>query len=229
MIKAVVFDMYETLITLFNSRVYKGRQIAAEMNISEEEFRKIWDPSEDARTLGVITFEEVVAEILQKNGIFEKALYDSIIRNRYECSAEVFSHKHPDVVPMLEALKENGIKTGLITNCYLEEKDAIIKSDLYSLFDAVCMSCDVKMKKPDIKIFELCAEKLDVKTDECLYVGDGGSHELEAAHGAGMKPLQATWYLRSGVGQPCGRLDGFAHASAPMDVLKVVQGENNHS
>jgi putative hydrolase of the HAD superfamily len=47
MIKAVIFDMYETLITLFNSRLYKGRQIAQEMGIDEKEFRKIWDPSED--------------------------------------------------------------------------------------------------------------------------------------------------------------------------------------
>ena len=64
MIKAVVFDMYETLITLFNSRVYKGKQIAEEMNIPEAEFRKIWDPSEEGRTLGEISFEEVIEEIL---------------------------------------------------------------------------------------------------------------------------------------------------------------------
>lgn len=30
-------------------------------------------------------------------------------------------------------------------------------------------------------IFERCIEKLGVKADECLYVGDGGSYELEAA------------------------------------------------
>ena len=215
--------MYETLITLFNSRVYKGKQIAEEMNIPEAEFRKIWDPSDEGRTLGEVSFEDIIAEILRKNGIFEQGLYDCIIRNRYECSAEVFNHKHPDIVPMLKALREKGIKTGLITNCYLEEKYAITRSDLYSLFDAICMSCDVKMKKPDIRIFELCAERLGVKTDECLYVGDGGSHELEAALSAGMKPLQATWYLRSGVGQPCGKLDGFAQAAVPMDVLKAAQ------
>lgn len=52
MIKAVVFDMYETLITLFNSTLYKGRQIALDMGIPENVFREIWDPSDDERTLG---------------------------------------------------------------------------------------------------------------------------------------------------------------------------------
>ena len=223
MFKAVIFDMYETLITLFNSRVYKGKQIAEEMNIPETVFREIWDPSEEDRTLGNLSFEDVIENILRENNIFDQALYDSIIRNRRECSSEVFSHKHPDIIPMLKALRENGIKTGLITNCYLEEKDAIIRSDLYSLFDAICMSCDIKMKKPDIKVFELCAEKLGFKPQECLYVGDGGSNELEAARAAGMKPIQATWYLRDGVGQPCGRLDEFDEAQVPMDVLKAAK------
>ena len=222
MYKAVIFDMYETLITLFNSRLYKGRQIAAEMNIPEVVFRKIWDPSDDARTLGDMTFEEVISDIMCENNIFDSELYARIIHNRYTVSSEVFSHKHPDIIPMLEALKEKGIKTGLITNCYFEEKEAIVNSDLYSLFDAVCMSCDVKLKKPDIRIYELCAEKLNVRPEECLYVGDGGSHELEAAKNAGMKPLQATWYLRDGLGQPCGKLDEFDQAAVPMDVVKAV-------
>ena len=223
MIKAVIFDMYETLITLFNSRVYKGKQIAADMNIPEETFREIWDPSDDDRTLGNISFEEIIEKILRENNIYDRELYDRIILNRYTCSSEVFNHKHPEIIPMLKALKDKGIKTGLITNCYLEEKDAIIKSDLYDLFDAICMSCDVKLKKPDIRIYELCAGKLNVKPEECLYVGDGGSNELSAARTAGMKPLQATWYLRDGVGQPCGRMDEFDMAAAPMDVLKALK------
>lgn len=227
MIKAVVFDMFETLITFFNSRVYKGKEIAADLNIPEKVFREIWNPSEDDRTLGNTSFEEVIAKIMTANNIDDSALYDRIVYSRHTCSAEVFRHKHTDVIPMLKTLRENGIKTGLITNCYFEEKEAIINSDLYNLFDSICMSCEVKMKKPDIKIFELCAGKLNVRPDECLYVGDGGSHELEAVREAGMQPIQATWYLKDGLDQPCGILDGFDHASNPMDVVKAVQDLNS--
>ena len=224
MIKAVVFDMYETLITLFNGRLFQGKQIAEEMNIPEKVFREIWDPSDNDRTLGNRTFEEIIEEILRANDIYDRELYDRIIRKRYTCTSEAFGRKRPDIIPMLKSLRENGIKTGLITNCYLEEKAAIIKSDLYDLFDVTCMSCDVKLKKPDSRIFELCAARLGVNTDECLYVGDGGSRELEAARDAGMKPLQAAWYLQDGVGQPCGILDEFEQAAVPEDVLKAALG-----
>ena len=224
MIKAVVFDMYETLITLFNSTLYKGRQIAFDMEIPENVFREIWDPSDDDRTLGKMTFEEVITEILNANNIYDQELFESIVGKRYSATSEAFSHKHPDVIPMLKALKEKGIKTGLITNCYFEERDAICKSDLFGYFDAALMSCEIGIKKPDRAVFELCAEKLGVKPEECLYVGDGGSNELEAAEAFGMKPLQATWYLKDGVGQPCGRLDAFDQAAAPMDVVRAVEG-----
>ena len=116
MINAVVFDMFETLITFFHSRVYTGKEIAADLNIPEKVFREIWNPSEDDRTLGNTSFEEVLAKIMTVNNINDSELYDRIIYDRYNCSAEVFRHKHPDVIPMLKTLRENGIKTGLITN-----------------------------------------------------------------------------------------------------------------
>ena len=211
--------MYETLITLYNSELYKGKQIAADMGIPEPKFREIWDKSDDDRTLGTTSFEDIISEILNANGIFEKDLFDMIVRKRYECTAEAFCHKDPDIIPMLKALRDKGIKVGLITNCYFEERDAITNCDMYDFFDALCMSCEIGIKKPDPRVYELCAEKLGVKIDECLYVGDGGSNELQAAKAVGMKPLQAVWYLRDGVDQPCGRLEEFNHAESPLDVL----------
>ena len=219
MIKAVIFDMYETLITLYNSELYKGKQIAADMGIPEPVFREIWDKSDDDRTLGTTSFKDVITEILNVNGIYDKDLFEKIVRKRYSCTAEAFCHKDPDIIPMLEGLKSKGIKVGLITNCYFEERDAIRNCDMYEFFDVLCMSCEIGIKKPDLKVYELRAEKLGVNADECLYVGDGGSNELQAAKEAGMKPLQAVWYLRDGVDQPCGRMDGFDHAESPLDVL----------
>ncbi len=48
-------------------------------------------------------------------------------------------------------------------------------------------------------------QKLSVRADECLYIGDGGSHELEAASALGMTALQAVWYLQEGTRSPVRR------------------------
>ena len=68
----------------------------------------------------------------------------------------------------------------------------------------------------------MCLQKLELDSDECLYVGDGGSCELEAAAAIGMKPCQATWYLKDGVDQPVGRLPEYPEAAEPMDILRFI-------
>lgn len=93
-------------------------------------------------------------------------------------------------------MRERGIKIGLISNCFSEEAAVIKDSELFKYFDAICLSYDEGIQKPDLEIFNRCIEKLQVKAEECLYVGDGGSNELDAAATVGMKSVQATWYLK---------------------------------
>ena len=52
MVKAVIFDMFETLVTHYNRPLYFWEQIAADIGISNEEFQTIWHPSEEKRTKG---------------------------------------------------------------------------------------------------------------------------------------------------------------------------------
>ena len=40
-------------------------------------------------------------------------------------------------------------------------------------------------------------EKLGIPAENCLYVGDGGSQELETARSLGMQAVQATWYRKA--------------------------------
>lgn len=222
MIKAVIFDMFETLITHFESSLYMGKQIAEDMQVPEQKFREIWDTTDDERTLGLKSFEEVIEEALLVNNRYSQELFDKIIYKRRTSKVECFNHLHQQIIPMLTELKEKGIKIGLITNCYFEEKDAIENSVLFPFFDEVCMSCVLGMKKPDPKIFQKCMEDLRFRPEECLYVGDGGSLELEAARSLGMHPMQAVWYLKDGVNQPAKRKEEFLQAEEPMDILLTL-------
>ncbi len=223
MIKAVIFDMFETLITHFESPLYMGKQISEDIGISEKKFREIWDATDKDRTLGKLTFEEAIEKALKVNQRYSDELFQKIVTKRKASKEECFRHLHPEILPMLEKLKETNIKIGLITNCFHEEKEVIRSSCLFPYFDAVCMSCELGMQKPDIEIFQICTSKLSVAPEECLYVGDGGSRELETAQAFGMHPLQAVWYLKNGVGQPTGRKAEFLQAETPMDVIAELR------
>ena len=222
MIKAVIFDMFETLVTHYESPLYMAKQISNDIGITEQKFREIWNPSDDDRTLGKRTLEEVIEEILKVNHCYSTELFEKIISKRKMSKKECFEHIHSEILPLFAFLKERNIKIGLITNCYFEERDVIRDSVFLDYFDAVCMSCEVGIKKPDVKIFQKCMKDLEVLPEECLYVGDGGSFELETAQALGMYPLQATWYLKEGVSQQVKRKAEFLQAASPLDVISEI-------
>lgn len=67
MIRAVIFDMFETLITHYNSPSYFSPQMAADAGMPEEKFQALWRPTELERTIGKVTFEEVVEMAVAMN------------------------------------------------------------------------------------------------------------------------------------------------------------------
>lgn len=225
MIRAVIFDMYDTLITLYESPLYFGTQMAADAGIPEEEFQKLWRASEKDRTIGKISLEEILETILRENKCYSKSMFNTIVEKRIQSKIEAFHHLHKEIIPMLTALKEKGILIGLISNCYSEEAMVIKGSILYPYFDAPCLSCEEGLQKPDMAIFQRCLNKLNVQANECLYVGDGGSSELEAAEKAGMKAVQATWYLKENTAQPSTRKEKFEQIETPLDILNRIGKE----
>ena len=225
MICAVIFDMFETLVTFCESPLYFGAQIAKDAGIPEAKFNEIWRPSEHARSIGEMTLEQVLETILRENGCYSEKLIADIVAKRVESKQECFRHIHPDIIPMLAKLKEEGILIGLISNCYSEEVEAIRQSALFPYIDAAYLSYEQGVWKPDEEIFRRCMEGLSVKAEECLYIGDGASYELETAKGLGMTALQATWYFKEEYAHFAERKEGFVQLEAPMDVFRYLAEE----
>ncbi len=62
------------------------------------------------------------------------------------------------------------------------------KFELNQYFDVISISGDLKIRKPDERIFLLTAEKLGVRPEDCFYVDDRRNN-LEAAKKLGMKQI----------------------------------------
>ncbi|MGN0777813.1 MAG: HAD family hydrolase [Aristaeellaceae bacterium] len=222
MIRAVIFDMYETLITHYRCPLYFSAEMAADAGISAADFQRLWRATDAERTTGRLTLEDALADILRTCGHDAPDLVQTLVERRVAVKEACFQHLHEGIVPMLDALRAKGMRIGLISNCFSEEAAVIRASVLYPFFDAPLLSWEAGLQKPDAAIFQRCVERLNVLPEECLYVGDGGSHELEAARSLGMTALQATWYLREDTMQPCGRKPDFPALAQPMDVLAFL-------
>ncbi len=222
MIKAVIFDMYETLITVFDGPGYTVTGIVRDSGIPEEAFFRVFTEAEKDRSTGKVTTEELIERLFEEYGTEARMSAGEIMQKLVNSTAAAFGRMNPEIIPMLESLKKRGIKTGLISNCYSEETGLIKSSVLFPYFDAVCLSYEEGVRKPDPEIFERCLAKLGFTADECLYVGDGGSGELAAAKKAGMSAAQAVWYLREGTRQPAKRMPEYPGIGHPLEIESFI-------
>lgn len=219
--KAVIFDMFETLVTLYSVPQYFGRNIAVDLGADIDEFYPLWHETEEARSKGKMDFEESLYWIGERTKYEHPERISEAVEKRHAFKTESLQKVEYRIVSLLRELKERGYKVGLISNCFLEEAEAIRASVLAPFFDAMILSCEQGVQKPEHEIFERCLAELAVEPEDCLYVGDGGSQELETARSFGMKTLQAGWFVKNA--QEDWKKEGFASATAPEEVLRAVE------
>lgn len=199
MVRAIFFDLFETLITEFaNGKRISNRKYdyKALLGMDNAFFKQEWGLRSDRRMRGqYANFHAVITEILTEHNLTcSSAALDQLHQERVQEKFIPFQQIDPRMYAMLEALKDRGLQLGLISNCTEEEVMGWKSSELATYFDSVIFSYDAAMAKPDTAIYQLGCSQLGVKPEEAVFVGDGGSNELEGAARAGMKPLHAFWY-----------------------------------
>jgi len=103
----------------------------------------------------------------------------------------VDSTLYPEVKEVLLELKRRGLKVGLISNGYEEEIDLVLeKADLEkAAFDIIVGVDTIKKVKPNPDVFRYATSKLDVKTEETIFVGDNAEADYKGAEKAGIHAL----------------------------------------
>ena len=218
--QAVLFDLFETLITHYRTPLYFSGQMAVDAGMEEGAFRALWRATEGQRTLGRLTLAQTLKDILLRGGTYTPQRLEAMVQKRRDTKARLLDHMHPGVAPLLAELRRRGLRLGLVSNCFDEEAAVLCGSSLARCFDSLCLSCQLGLAKPDPAIFRRCLSQLDVRPEDCLYVGDGGSRELEAAGALGMTPLQALWYLPDGA--PIVPNPAFCGLKEPEDLLEYL-------
>ena len=100
----------------------------------------------------------------------------------------------PQAVPLLEALRDRGIKTGIVSNTpwgspASEWRQELARHGLLDRVDATVFCVDVGWRKPHPAPFERALTLLDVIAGEALFVGDDHRWDVLGAKNAGMRPV----------------------------------------
>ena len=110
MIKAVVFDMFETLVTLFEGRTYFGENIAADVGADPAQYRREWHLIEKDRSTGKYTIEEGLEIVLKKLDLYSEDNVKLAASKRIAGLTDTFSAIPDETFELLDELKKRNIK-----------------------------------------------------------------------------------------------------------------------
>jgi putative hydrolase of the HAD superfamily len=124
---------------------------------------------------------------------------------------------------LLDALRERGLKTGLVSNAF--DPGWLLHNDLERMglsdrLDVAVFSSEVGKRKPDETIFLAALEPLGVSGERALFVGDRRYEDVRGAKQVGMTTVQAYWFRAD---EDERGLEPDYEAFTPMDVLNVVR------
>lgn len=184
MTRAVVFDLFETLVDFDDRRSREFSLSVAQLcGRDHEEFRTAWIAGRVVRETGPM------APYLASLGIADEDMQD-FLELRRDWTRGILAQPRPGVFETLGELRARGIGTGLITVCSEDVVDVWQETPFAGMFDAEVFSSSCGLRKPDPRIYRLALEQLDVEPVEAIFVGDGANDELAGAERVGMRAVQ---------------------------------------
>lgn len=186
--KGVIFDLFGTLVDMFSVSEYRVLvdEMCEVLGIAPADFVSRWDEKADERALGTVPVAEQLAGLCRDLGVdVTPEKIERAVEMRVDFVRDVLVPRD-DATSTLAALRERGLKVGLISDCSEEVVAAWPSTPFAPLVHEAVLSAAVGLKKPDAAIYALACERLGVSPEKCLFVGDGGSRELSGATAVGM-------------------------------------------
>jgi putative hydrolase of the HAD superfamily len=208
-IKAVIFDIYGTLIdietderdwyTYLNLAKYLGYR---GLDLSADEvkwfyFEKIRNMIENSKeTYPEINVRQIWYDILREHenpqhyrlkldkGTFVRdivVLHRALTRKKFRLYNESYN--------ILKTLK-NKYRIGIVSDCQYDY--AIPETKMLGIlpfFDVFIISGDYGFRKPDKRLFKECLSKLKVSPHETVFIGDNAFRDISGAKSVGMKTI----------------------------------------
>lgn len=190
MYKAVIFDLDGTLLDTIGDLADAGNHallLCGYPTHTKEEFKYFVG---DGR-------RNMVLRMLP-----EEAAADETVVAKVETAFDEMYHKHmldttlpyPGIPELLDALKAEGLKLGVVSNKPDEFVLSIVADYFPGIFDAVCGQSG-GILKPDPAGLNQVLAALGVKPHQALYVGDSGV-DVATAQNAGCPCCAVTWGFR---------------------------------
>ena len=216
MIQAVIFDLDGTLLNTLPSIAYYGN-LALEKNglptIEQETYKYM--VGEGAKLL--------IERMLAHDGVSQEEYFDRVYRDyraAYDADPAFKTAYYDGMLDLLGSLQKWGIPMTVFSNKPQAQVDGVMKSFFpENLFAVIIGQHEGLPRKPDPTGVLMICEKLGVKAQKCLYVGDTAT-DMQTGRAAGCLTAGVSWGFRTI--QELLDNGAYAVAEKPIELLQLI-------
>lgn len=192
-IKAIIFDLYDTLLYIEEKSVLKQiLQFGSKQIHSGSSFKDVM------KTIRSIRHKFMTTDLSKRSipkefrGVFSSG---SDAENRFRQALFVESKSTtilPGVLEMLRYLREKGYLIGVVSNVSTFHKEPYYRYNIDKYVDVTIFSCDFGYAKPDKEIYMAACKRLGVKPAEAVFIGDSYRIDVKTPVSIGMQAIHVS-------------------------------------
>jgi len=170
--------IYGTMLTMFAERGY---------GVTMDEFVGVRDLLVKRR---VPVLASLIEHFTGKETLVKPLMME--LMSRIEGKGPELQTPFPESQGILERVRER-YKLGVIANQEIGIHDLLSKIGWDRMFDVIIISDDVRLWKPDVRIFKMALGKAGCEPSEAVMVGDRIDNDVTPAKRLGMKTVRFKW------------------------------------
>ena len=196
MIKAIIFDLDNTLLDFIKMKQFSVKAAITAMNeagleVNEEKaYQDIFDLYIEKGWENQQVFDDYLNQTVGK--VSNKILAAGIVS--YRRAREATLLVYPNVNKTLIELIKMGIKLAVVSDAPSREAwMRLYYLNLHHVFEPVLTYDDTGVRKPSAKPFKMALDVLNVEPEEALMIGDWPERDVVGAKQIGMKTIFARY------------------------------------
>lgn len=188
-IKAVIFDMDNTLFDFVEAKIRACKAVCNHINQKDE--RKLLNYF--LRNMHNLEGHDNIADYLRDKGVYSDDLFNECCRIYEEVKLDTIK-PYPGVKKVLETLKRVGLKLAVVTDALNGNAvKRLKKAGLIDYFNVIVSADMTGRRKPEPDSILLALNKLGVRPEEAILVGDSLRRDIEAGKKLGMVTIYAAY------------------------------------
>jgi len=183
---AVLLDLYDTLA--WTQWPTMRAELEDRFGIGEADLLRAFTTTRQARSIGAYgTAEGDLAAVLEAAGVSaDEELVHELNETRMKAFAENSVQLWEDSLPTLRELRARGLRTAIVSNCDHSTRPIVDELGLEREADAVVLSFEVGVAKPDPAIYQAALDALAARPEEAVFVDDQAAY-CEGAEAIGIR------------------------------------------